>query len=64
MSVDPVDIEASISKAGQQPSGGPRVTVKDFKGKVDPDWCPGCGDFGVLTALKQALVELNLHPIR
>src|SRR5262249_22184082 len=61
MSVDPVDIEARISKTGQ-PAEGPRVTVKDFKGKVDPDWCPGCGDFGVLTALKQALVELNLNP--
>ena len=62
MSVDPVDIEARISKMDQQLAGGPRVTVKDFKGKADPDWCPGCGDFGVLTALKQALVELNLHP--
>jgi 2-oxoglutarate/2-oxoacid ferredoxin oxidoreductase subunit beta len=63
MSVDPVDIEARISKTGQQPpAGGPRLTVKDYKGKVDPDWCPGCGDFGVLTALKQALVELNLQP--
>ena len=62
MSVDPVDIEARISKTGQQPPAGPRLTVKDYKGKVDPDWCPGCGDFGVLTALKQALVELNLHP--
>jgi 2-oxoglutarate/2-oxoacid ferredoxin oxidoreductase subunit beta len=62
MSVDAVDIEARISKMGQQPPGGPRVTVKDFKGKADPDWCPGCGDFGVLTALKQALVELNLQP--
>jgi 2-oxoglutarate/2-oxoacid ferredoxin oxidoreductase subunit beta len=64
MSVDPVDIEARISKTGQQPPAGPRLTVKDYKGKVDPDWCPGCGDFGVLTALKQALVELNLHPHR
>jgi len=62
MSVDPVDIEARISKTGQQPPAGPRVTVKDFKGKADPDWCPGCGDFGVLIALKQALVELNLQP--
>src|SRR4029078_3452590 len=62
MSADPVDIEARISKMGQQLAGGPRVTVKDFKGKADPDWCPGCGDFGVLTALKQALVELNLRP--
>jgi len=40
----------------------PRLTVKDFKGKVDPDWCPGCGDFGVLAALKQVLVELDLQP--
>ena len=62
MSVDTVDIEARISKTGQQPPAGPRVTVKDFKGKIDPDWCPGCGDFGVLTALKQALAELNLQP--
>ena len=62
MSVDPIDIKARISKTGQQPAEGPRVTVKDFKGKADPDWCPGCGDFGVLTALKQALVELSLHP--
>jgi 2-oxoglutarate ferredoxin oxidoreductase subunit beta len=62
MSVDTVEIEARISKTGQQPTGSPRLTVKDFKGKADPDWCPGCGDFGVLTALKQALVELNLQP--
>ncbi len=25
-----------------------------------PTWCPGCGNFGVWTALKNALVELNL----
>jgi len=40
----------------------PKLTVKDLKGKVDPDWCPGCGDFGVLAALKQATVELGLQP--
>ena len=40
----------------------PKVTVKDLKGKVDPDWCPGCGDFGVLAALKQAIAELGLQP--
>jgi len=38
------------------------VTVKDLKGKADPDWCPGCGDFGVLAALKQAIVEAGLEP--
>ena len=41
---------------------GGKPTVKDLKGKVDPDWCPGCGDFGVLAALKQAIVDLGLQP--
>src|SRR3989454_11436546 len=40
----------------------PALTVKDFKGKADPDWCPGCGDFGVLNALKTAVAELGPLP--
>jgi 2-oxoglutarate/2-oxoacid ferredoxin oxidoreductase subunit beta len=36
------------------------LTMADLKGKVDPDWCPGCGDFGVLAALQKALVELQI----
>ncbi|AGB36725.1 thiamine pyrophosphate-dependent enzyme [Natronococcus occultus] len=27
-----------------------------------PTWCPGCGDFGVLKSLKQALPELGKNP--
>ena len=38
------------------------VTLPDLKGKVDPDWCPGCGDFGVLAAFQKALVELQIQP--
>lgn len=38
------------------------LSKKDFDGKVSPDWCPGCGDFGVLNALKTALAELELQP--
>src|SRR5437667_10911065 len=38
------------------------VTMADLKGKVDPDWCPGCGDFGVLAAVQKALVELQIQP--
>ena len=26
------------------------------------DWCPGCGDYGILSALQLALAELNLEP--
>jgi len=36
------------------------LTQADFKGRVDPDWCPGCGDFGVLAAVQKALVELQI----
>src|SRR6202023_3042393 len=38
------------------------LTLQEFKGKVDPDWCPGCGDFGVLAALQKALVDLQTQP--
>ena len=36
--------------------------ANDFKGRVEPDWCPGCGDFGVLTCLKRVCVDLGLKP--
>ena len=39
-----------------------QLTAKDFKGKVDPDWCVGCGDFGVLRSLQRACAELGLQP--
>ena len=38
------------------------LTARDFKGKIDPDWCPGCGDFGVLNSLQRAAAELGLKP--
>ena len=37
-----------------------QLTMADFKGRVDPDWCPGCGDFGVLAAIQKGLVELQI----
>ena len=38
------------------------VQKKDYKSKINPDWCPGCGDFGVLSSLQTALAELGLEP--
>lgn len=32
------------------------------KKNVDIAWCPGCGNFGILNALKQALFELEIKP--
>src|SRR5215471_5325081 len=39
-----------------------KVVMNDFKPEVPPDWCPGCGDFGVLNALFQACAEIDLPP--
>lgn len=31
-------------------------------GDIDIAWCPGCGNFGILNILKQALAELEIPP--
>ncbi len=38
------------------------VSAKSYKFKTHPDWCPGCGDFGVLAAVQAALGEIGLAP--
>jgi 2-oxoglutarate/2-oxoacid ferredoxin oxidoreductase subunit beta len=38
------------------------VTLKDYESTVENAWCPGCGDFAILAAVKKALVGLNLEP--
>jgi 2-oxoglutarate ferredoxin oxidoreductase subunit beta len=38
------------------------AAAKDYKGRVTPDWCPGCGDFGVLNAFQRAVFELGRKP--
>jgi len=34
----------------------------EYKTDVYADWCPGCGDFGILKAVQMALAELALEP--
>ncbi|MFQ5777189.1 MAG: thiamine pyrophosphate-dependent enzyme [Terriglobia bacterium] len=38
--------------------------VKDYKADIHNDWCPGCGDFGILTAIQTALMKLQIPPHR
>jgi 2-oxoglutarate/2-oxoacid ferredoxin oxidoreductase subunit beta len=38
------------------------ITAKDFATTTPSWWCAGCGDFGVIAALKQAAAELELRP--
>lgn len=37
-------------------------TPQSYKGDEHPIWCPGCGDFGVLASLYNALAGLSINP--
>jgi 2-oxoglutarate ferredoxin oxidoreductase subunit beta len=37
----------------------PKKVKKTLRSDLKPVWCPGCGDFGVIAGLDQALVELD-----
>ena len=37
------------------------VTIEDY-GQYETAWCPGCGNFSILKAVKQALVSSRLEP--
>ncbi|MGD2039339.1 MAG: thiamine pyrophosphate-dependent enzyme [Anaerolineae bacterium] len=39
-----------------------KITAKDYTPEHPIDWCPGCGDFGILNALRQALAKQGLPP--
>jgi 2-oxoglutarate ferredoxin oxidoreductase subunit beta len=36
--------------------------LQDFRSIIEPIWCPGCGDYGVLTSLQKALLTLDIPP--
>src|SRR3970040_1575555 len=38
------------------------LKVADFQTEVHNDWCPGCGDCGILRSIQMALTELQLEP--
>lgn len=37
-----------------------QMKPKDFKSELKPIWCPGCGDFAVLTSMTQAFAKLGI----
>ena len=38
------------------------ANVRDYASPIKPTWCPGCGDYGILSAVKQGLVQAELLP--
>jgi 2-oxoglutarate ferredoxin oxidoreductase subunit beta len=38
------------------------VSATDYESEVPIAWCPGCGNFAILRAVKEALVSLQIEP--
>lgn len=38
------------------------VTLSDYESHYENQWCPGCGNFGILQGMKKALVALDIAP--
>jgi 2-oxoglutarate ferredoxin oxidoreductase subunit beta len=36
------------------------LKLGDYKTEVHNDWCPGCGDFGIVNAIQMALSEMQI----
>src|SRR5262249_777735 len=38
------------------------LTKETYRGRIHPDWSPGCGDFSVLASLQAAVFEFAFQP--
>src|SRR5216117_358302 len=45
-------------------SGIATLTKKDFTSDQEPRWCPGCGDYAILSAMQGFMPELGIEPHR
>ncbi len=39
-----------------------KLGIQDYDLGTEAKWCPGCGDFGMWVAVRQAMVELGIEP--
>ena len=44
------------------PDEAVKLSRKDFQSDQEVRWCPGCGDYSILTAVQLLLPELDVKP--
>jgi 2-oxoglutarate ferredoxin oxidoreductase subunit beta len=49
-----------MSTSGVGATHAPRYTKKDFESDQDVRWCPGCGDYAILSAVQKAMPDLGI----
>jgi len=49
-----------VSTAAGAKGGVPKYTKKDFESDQDVRWCPGCGDYAILSAVQKTMPDLGI----
>ena len=49
-----------MSPATGAPGATPKYTKKDFESDQDVRWCPGCGDYAILSAVQKMMPDLGI----
>ena len=50
----------SAAEAGAAAAPTPQYTKKDFESDQDVLWCPGCGDYAILSAVQKSMPDLGI----
>jgi 2-oxoglutarate ferredoxin oxidoreductase subunit beta len=48
----------SVTEPGA--AAAPKYTKKDFESDQDVRWCPGCGDYAILSAIQKSMPDLGI----
>jgi 2-oxoglutarate/2-oxoacid ferredoxin oxidoreductase subunit beta len=49
-----------VSSVTGVPGATPKYTKKDFESDQDVRWCPGCGDYAILSAVQKMMPDLGI----
>ena len=49
-----------MSPSGAGAKEAPKYTKKDFESDQDVRWCPGCGDYAILSAVQKTMPDLGI----
>jgi len=49
-----------VSTVTGTPGAAPKYTKKDFESDQDVRWCPGCGDYAILSAVQKTMPDLGI----
>jgi 2-oxoglutarate ferredoxin oxidoreductase subunit beta len=49
-----------MSASGAGAAAAPKQTKKDFESDQDVRWCPGCGDYAILSAVQKTMPDLGV----